>query len=98
MAELRLLSPLGMYGALKAAEANIAQGHWPAAERWSLDIGDEGRRQMSALAKKAEWRDFLAGTYQLRIAIKAQDESGCSEALAELRACLLRIAGPEIGE
>jgi hypothetical protein len=96
VAELRLLSPLGMYGALRATKANIAQGHWQAAEQWSVNIGDEARRQMSAVAKKTEWRDFLAGVFQLRIAIKAQDQGGCSEALAELRGCLTHIAGPEI--
>jgi len=75
---------------------NIGQGRWLAAEQWSVNIGDEARRQMSAVAKKVEWRDFLAGVFQLRIAIKAQDRGGCSEALAELRVCLVRIAGPEI--
>jgi hypothetical protein len=85
-----------MYRALNAIEGNIAKKHWPAAEQWSVDTGDEARRQMSAAAKKGEWRDFLASLYQLRIAIKGQDKGGCSEALVETRACLTRIAGPEV--
>ena len=63
MAELRLLSPLGMYGALNAILANIAQQHWPAAEQWCVDTGDEARRQMSNVGHKAGWRDFLSGVY-----------------------------------
>ena len=85
---------VGAKGKRRAARAVTAFFRYPTS---ALFFSVTTRRESRApTLPPTEWRDFLAGVFQLRIAIKAQDRGGCSEALAELRVCLVRIAGPEI--
>jgi hypothetical protein len=97
MAEFGLVSAQGMHGILNTIEADLSDWRWMAAHKWIEDADAEARRQLFSGLNKTAWRAFVACIYQLRIAIKAEDQGGCSEMLAELRALLGRIDGPPLG-